>query len=301
MLAKILSQKHGLDCTVLFSFNPTGEYIDPNNQEGVRGLEQLVQADLLIIATRFRRPSPQQAAYVANFLNAGRPVIGLRTATHAFAGNGRFGDAFPYEAFGRRVLGEEWVRHHGQHKVQGCRAVIEPMQQTHPILRGIAPFFMPSDTYGVTHLTANDTILLRGTVTASLDPDSPAVGGPINDPPQPLAWLHPYVAPDGSTTGLSFCTTAGASVDFVSVSLRRLIVNATLFLLEQPVPTQADVEFVDPYYPSFYGFIEDDDHWHRRHLQPDDFGLGRSPLPLDPPDSPVWPFRPAPASDHQVR
>jgi len=33
MLGKILSEKHGFDCTVIFSW--TDNYIDPNNQKGL--------------------------------------------------------------------------------------------------------------------------------------------------------------------------------------------------------------------------------------------------------------------------
>jgi hypothetical protein len=46
----------------------------------------------------------------------------------------------------------------------------------------------------------------------------------------PLAWLREYTAPNGTTKGKAFCTTAGASVDFNSEDLRRLVVNATFFL-----------------------------------------------------------------------
>jgi|GEM_PF-6289909 len=68
MLAKILSQKHGFECTVVFSFGPDGaSYIDANNQQGLRGLEALDKADLMIIGTRFRRPSEDQAQYVYEF------------------------------------------------------------------------------------------------------------------------------------------------------------------------------------------------------------------------------------------
>ncbi len=296
MLGKIFSHKYGIDCTILFSFDPDGSYIDPNHQEGLRGLERLQQADLMIIATRFRRLTSEQATHITEFLNAGKPVIGLRTATHAFAGDGTFGETLSQAAFGRRVLGEEWVCHHGQHKVQGCRAILEPLQKAHPVLRGVRSFVTPSDTYGVTHLTADDTILLRGAVTESLAPDAPNVRGPLNEPPQPLAWLHRYTAPNGSTQGQSFCTTAGASVDFLSADLRRLIVNAALFLLGQDVPAQADVDFVDPFYPSFYGFIEDNRYWERRRLSPADFGVGKTTMPFDPPGSPTWPYRPQPAS-----
>ena len=91
MLAKILSQKHGFECKVLFPWDKTGKYVDPNNQEGVRGWHHLKDADLMIIGTRFRRPTADEAKHVTDFLNAGKPVIGIRTSTHAFTGNGDFG------------------------------------------------------------------------------------------------------------------------------------------------------------------------------------------------------------------
>ena len=78
MLGKILSQKHGFDCTVVFSW--TDGYIDPNNQKGLRGLKSLEKADLMIIGTRFRQPSNTEAVHITNYLNAGKPVIGFRTA-----------------------------------------------------------------------------------------------------------------------------------------------------------------------------------------------------------------------------
>src|SRR5690606_1139050 len=87
MLGKILSQRHGFKCTVLFAWGPDGaDYIDPNNAQGLRGLDALDTADLLIIGTRFRTPDAQAAQHLTDFLNAGKPVIGLRTATHAFRG-----------------------------------------------------------------------------------------------------------------------------------------------------------------------------------------------------------------------
>ena len=67
MLAKILSQKHGFDCVVVFSW--TENYIDPNNQAGLRGLEELDNADLMIIGTRFRRPDEKGAAHITKYLN----------------------------------------------------------------------------------------------------------------------------------------------------------------------------------------------------------------------------------------
>ncbi len=291
MLAKILSKKHGFQCTVLFALGPdAANYIDSNNSAGVRGLESLAKADLMLIGTRFRKPAADQAQHITDFLNAGKPVLGIRTATHAFNGEGDFG-GLKFSDFGLKILGETWVSHHGKHKSQGGRGVIESSQAANPILRGVADIFTPSDIYSVTHLTANDTILLRGAVTETLDPKSPNVEGEKNKVMQPLAWLHTYQRPNGSGTGHSFCTTAGASVDFVNEDLRRLVVNAALHLTGHSIPDKADVAFVDPFYPSFYGFIKKPDYWKTIHLKPEDFDLGKSPQNADPLNSPEWPFR----------
>ena len=64
MLAKILSQKHGFECKVLFPWDKDGKYIDPNNQQGVRGWHHLKDADLMLIGTRFRRPAPEEAKHI---------------------------------------------------------------------------------------------------------------------------------------------------------------------------------------------------------------------------------------------
>ena len=295
MLGKILSQKHGFRCTVLFAFGPDGaDYIDSNNQQGLRGLESLDSADLMIIATRFRHPDAEQAKHVAAFLNAGKPVIGLRTATHAFQGGEKIGDSLTYDQFGLKILGEQWVSHHGNHKVEGARSVVEPGAEQHVILHGVSDIFAPSDVYGVTHLTAADAILLRGAITESLDPESKTLlDDERNKPMQPLAWLHGYTAPNGKA-GHSFCTTAGASLDFVDADLRRLIVNAAIHLTGGKVPEKADVEYVDAFYPTFFCFINEPDYYKTLNMKPEDFGLGKTPHRPDPPGNPAWPFRPTP-------
>ncbi len=295
MLGKILSQRHGFKCTVLFSLGPDGaEYIDPNNSAGLRGLEALNDADLMIIGTRFRAPVAEQAKHIAEYIKAGKPVIGIRTATHAFKGNGNF-DGVSFNDFGLKILGETWVNHHGKHKKDGTRGIVEFGHSSHPILRGVKDLFGPSDVYGVTHLTSADTILLRGAVTETMDPRSANAVSDKNNPMQALAWLHTYIRPGTLSTGTAFCTTAGASVDFVNEDLRRLIVNAAYFLTDREVPASADVSFVDPFYPSFYGFINEPNYWKDANLHPEDFGLGKTPSMPDPKGSPEWPFRDKPS------
>ena len=295
MLAKILSQRHGFDCTVLFSLDPDNGHIDPNQQKNIPGTEALNDADLMLSSTRFRDLPPEQTAPITAFLNAGKPVIGLRTATHAFAGDMRDGDwGYTFRdkgGFGLKILGETWVAHHGKHKVEGARGVVEEANASHPVLRGVDDVFAPSDVYTVKNLTGSETVLLRGLVTETMAPDSKPVDGPKNNPPQALAWLREYTAPNGTTKGQAFCTTAGASVDLVSEGLRRLVVNAAFHLTGLEVPEKADVSYVDPFYPSFFGFVKDSKVWADRNLKPADFGLGKAPVAVDPPGSPEWPFR----------
>ena len=295
MLAKILSQRHGYDCTVLFSLDPEKGYIDANQQKNIPGTEALNDADLLIVALRFRDLPPEQTEPITAFLNAGKPVIGLRTSTHAFSGKMASGDwtygDWQKGGFGMKILGETWVAHHGGHKTEGARGVIEQANASHPVLRGVKDVFAPSDVYTVKNLKGDETILLRGAVTKTLDPASEPVEGAKNEPLQALAWLKEYTAPNGTAKGRSFCTTAGAAVDLCSEDLRRLVVNAAYHLTGLEVPARADVAFVDPFRPSFFGFIKDPNFWSGRNLKPADFGLGKATEPVDPPGSPEWPFR----------
>ena len=75
MLGKILSQRHGFDCVVLFTYDKNWKYIDPNNHVNMAEVEELKDADLMIIGTRFRELSDEHYAIFADFLNAGKPVV----------------------------------------------------------------------------------------------------------------------------------------------------------------------------------------------------------------------------------
>lgn len=280
MLAKILSQKHGFDCTVLFAINPDGGYIDSTYQKNIPGTEALDTADLMIIGTRFRQLPEDQIANFAEFLNAGKPIIGVRTATHAFSGDAKTGD-FKWSEFGLKILGEKWVNHHGKHKVEGTRGVVVTSNGSHDVLRGVGEIFATTDVYGIANLDQNQaTILLRGEVTETLDPASKAVAGKQNDPMMPLAWLREYTAPNGTSKGQAFCTTLGASVDYADEDLRRLTLNAVYHLLGMKVPDKGDVAYVDAFEPSFYAGLNAE-HYKKLNRKPADYALGKSPATSD--------------------
>lgn len=275
MLGKLLSQRHGFRCTVLFAIDKEHGFINPNENANIPGLEALDTADLMIIATRFRDLPDDQFRPILDYIKQGKPVIGLRTATHAFNTQSRFGD-YDWNQFGLNVLGEKWVNHHGHHGKEGGRGVIEPAHSEHPILNGVDDVFVQSDIYTVKNLDESQAaVLLRGAVTVTLDPASEIIDGPKNDPMMALAWLRAYDTPNGGT-GRAFATTAGAAIDFESDDLRRLIVNACYHLLGLDVPTQADCEPVDEYSPSFFGFINENDFFKKRNMRVKDFALGSS-------------------------
>ena len=129
-LAKILSAQHGFNCTVLFAQDPAKPgIINPNYVRNIPGLENLQAADLMVIFTRFRALPDEQMQYIDNYLKSGKPVIGIRTSTHAFNflkvdstsqwkhySNNYDGGNEWKEGFGRFILGEKWISHHGNHK-----------------------------------------------------------------------------------------------------------------------------------------------------------------------------------------
>src|SRR6516225_8266833 len=84
MLAKILAVRHGFKCTVLFAINPEDHTIDPTVSTNIPGTDALDSADLCVVALRFRELPDAQMRHFVDYLKAGKPLIALRTSTHAF-------------------------------------------------------------------------------------------------------------------------------------------------------------------------------------------------------------------------
>jgi hypothetical protein len=283
MLAKILSQRHGFKCTVLFSVDPDGT-INPKSTKSLSNPEALDTADAIVMLLRFRAWPEEDMARFDKLLRSGKPIVALRTSTHAFNGlpKGSPWEAWNYNnqgGFGKRVLGETWVTHWGKHKVEATRGVIEPSQRDNPLLRGITQIFGDTDVYEA-YPPSDATILVRGIVLQDLTPDSaPAMYRKVrasdkqeqgvNEPPMPVVWtrLHKH---DTGTTNRILTSTMGSATDLENEGLRRLVVNAVYWGLGLDIPARADVTYVDEYIPSFYGF-----DGFRKGLRASDFELGK--------------------------
>jgi len=262
-LARILTNHHGFDCRVIYPIGKDGT-IDPGATDRVAGLEVLDSADLVICMLRFRRWPDDQMAHFVRYVESGRPIIGIRTSTHAFQYPAD--SPSPYRrysfdskewdgGFGRQVLGETWVAHHGDHLVESMRAL---PRGKHEILNSVEDLWVPSDTYTARPLASE--VLMDGQVLNGMNPSDPPLAGAKNQPMMPVAWTRV-----GFNSGRVFTTTMGSGLDFLNKGLRRLLVNATYWSLAKKVPARAEVGLVGKYEPSPIGFGK-----HRLGVRPSD-------------------------------
>jgi hypothetical protein len=257
-LGKILAKHHGFDCTVLFSINPKDGTINPNEHANTPGIEALDKADLLVLLTRFRDLPDDQMKHFVDYVESGRPIIGLRTATHAFQipGDKKYADYSwnNHGGFGRRVLGETWVSHWGGHMSQSTRGIVAPGQENNPILRGIGPgeIWGPTDVYEA-HPPKDCTPVVLGQVLEGMKYDDKPLAGKKNDPMMPIAWTRTFTGKEGKPARI-FTTTMGSSTDLATEGTRRMVVNACYWALrmEDKIPEKSNVELVGEFKPLPY-------------------------------------------------
>lgn len=172
------------------------------------GIGLIAEADALLVSVRRRTPPPEQLAVVRDFVSSGKPVIGIRTASHAFAlrsGSVPAG-ASDWPGFDAQVFGGHYTNHHGNNKMP---SLLRVDQTDHAILAGVElERFKPGGSlYVVSPVNANATVLLQGEIQGS--------------PPEPVAWT--FERADG---GQSFYTSLGAPADFEQPAFEKLLRNA---------------------------------------------------------------------------
>ncbi len=258
-LGKILAKHHGFKCTVLFAIDPKTGEINPNVNNNIPGLETLKTADLMILGLRFRNLPEDQMQHIVNYLETSKPIIGLRTSTHAFNGmKGKFakynngsGDKDYKGGFGRQVLGEQWISHHGGHGSQSCRGILNKDEAKHPILRGLkdGDIWGPTDVYGANPLKPS-TILVHGQVVAGMKFDDPPLKGKKNDPMMPIAWTREV------NKARIFTTTMGSADDLIAAGTRRMLLNASYWAvgMDERITATLNVDLVGDYRPSKFAF-----------------------------------------------
>ncbi len=264
MLARILATRNGFDCTVLFAVNDKGE-VDPTQKirwedklviHDIPGLQYLANADCVIFFSRLITLPDEQIKHVIDYLDSGKPIIGIRTANHGFLEN------FPYKLKGKRVrfgddiLGGSFRGHHGNWHRDSTRGVIVKEMRDHPILIGVDDIWGPSDVYRTypegKSLPESCTALVYG---------QPLLGRKHGDDPNPkkiplpIAWTKTW-ATSGGKTARVFHVTMGSAKDFESEGLRRMTINAVYWCLarESDIDGKRSVDYVGDYKPLASGF-----------------------------------------------
>ena len=230
MIARILETKHRMKTSVAYA-RPT-----PQANTNIEGLEALKTADLAVLFLRWRELPEPQLRMILDYVGSGKPLVGLRTSTHAF----RYPQGSPHQhlndSFGTEVWGQRWIRHHGAQSSTDVETVTD-----HPILRGVErKFHARSWLYVVNPLAGDCAPLLTGRSVNAV---------PGKDwSPQPVAWTKTY---KGARV---FFTTLGHPEDFKLEAMRRLLVNGILWALGKEVPPSgAEVTIVGGYEPPASG------------------------------------------------
>jgi len=268
MMAKILSQHHGFDCTVLFGVNERGE-VDPTmpvypekekesefKEHHIPGLEKLESADLVIFLTRLLTLPASEQEQIVRYVDSGKPIIALRTANHGFRG------PLPYKMNGKQVrwgediLGGTFLNHHGRWHADSTRGTIAKDQMQNVIVTGVTDIWGDSDVYRTykegTSLPADCTAIVWG---------QPLMGRKSTDVPNekleplPVAWTKLWKTSTGKTGRIFHCT-MGSGTDLKSAGLRRLIINAGYWGMgmESSITADRSVEIVGTYEPLESGF-----------------------------------------------
>jgi nicotinamidase-related amidase/type 1 glutamine amidotransferase len=203
-------ESRGVRCTFLID--------DMKSEPDFPQLAELEKADALFVCLRRRSLPAAQLATVRKFAESGKPVLGIRTATHAFAPKENSAGRTAWETFDRDIFGGWYQNHYGGGPATLAR--IETKNAAHPILTGVptGELRFSSSLYKSRDLAATTTVLMSATIE-----NQPDVR-------EPIAWTN--IADHRKT----FYTSLGSPDDFATPAFRRLLLNASLWSVNLPIP-----------------------------------------------------------------
>ncbi len=178
----------------------------PGEKNAFGKIDELADADVLLVSVRRRTPPAAQMTLIRAHVAAGKPVVGIRTACHAFvlAGNKKPEPGLAdWPEWDAQVIGGHYTGHHGHGPITHVTATAPD----DPILRGVAvPFDSDAWFYKVSPLHAGAKPLLTGEIPGQ--------------PTEPIAWT--FRRADG---GRTFFTSLGNPADFKHPSFQQLLRN----------------------------------------------------------------------------
>ncbi len=167
------------------------------------GLENLKTCDVMLLFTRRLTIDGEQLEQVKKYCQAGKPIVAVRTASHAFQN---------WLALDKEILGGNYQGHYGTGPA--VEVHIEKHAKDHPILMNVKPFRSAGSLYKNTGLAKGAEVLLTGSIPEHMEP---------------VAWTHL------SHGGRVFYTSLGHSKDFADDNFKQLLVNALFWTANRPM------------------------------------------------------------------
>ncbi len=183
-----------------------GSETDPND---IPGLEILRDADAALLSIRRRVLPSKQMDIFRQFVQAGKPVIGIRIASHAFSlREGKTPQGLEsWPEFDAQVFGGNYSGHHGNAVLPTIELIEENASDY--LVSGIEQktFAAGGSLYKTSPLAKTARPLLVGSIAG--------------ENPEPVAWT--FERADG---GRSFYTSLGHKQDFANPAFVRLLLNS---------------------------------------------------------------------------
>ena len=167
------------------------------SEDDHQSLSAIEETDVLLVFARRLNVDGEELERFKAYCGQGRPIVGVRTASHAFQN---------WLAFDREVLGGNYQMHweHGPR----ARVRFEPGSEGHPLLEGVAEFSSSGSLYRNTPIVP-DASLLMSASTEEHD--------------EPVTWTRTHAG------GRVFYTSLGHQEDFEEPNFLRLLANAVLW------------------------------------------------------------------------
>jgi hypothetical protein len=169
------------------------------------GLDALATCDVMLVFTKRLEPPTDQLELVKKYCLAGRPIVGLRTASHAFQ---------KWLEFDHLILGGDYHSHYGSGPM--TKVAIASGAAEHPILKGVEPFETPTKLYKNPHIASDTNLLLTGT---------------IPEHTEPVAWTRK------NGDGRVFYSSLGGPDDFKNKIFQTMLVNAIFWTAQRKLVT----------------------------------------------------------------
>jgi putative heme-binding domain-containing protein len=183
---KYLEANFPVECSRVFAKAEKDKTLD--------GLENLEKCDVAIFFTRRLQIDGASLQQVKAFAKSGKPIIGIRTASHGFQN---------WLQMDKEVFGGDYKNHYGTNVV--CEVKRVEKEKTHPVLNRIVDYQSNGSLYKNPNIAADAVVLLTGSIPSATEP---------------VAWVREK---DGRRV---FYTSLGHPEDFKNETFRRLLVNA---------------------------------------------------------------------------